>query len=152
MKNLLTSRVIEPLKAVMRQGLSRESMAFTLAGGFVIATFPVFGSTTLLCALFAAGFRLNQVVIQIANYIGYPFQFLLFIPLIRIGEELFGLPSVSIDPATVGAMIWDTPLLFVQTYGVAIGAASVVWLVLAVPAIWVLKQIILLLPGLRVSA
>ncbi len=128
----------------MKQGLSRQSLAMTLAIGFVIATFPVFGVTMVLCAVIAARMELNQVAIQVANYAGYPLQFLLFVPLIRLGESFLGLTPVSIDPSTIGSMIWQHPLVFMETYGLAVGGACVVWLMLAVPVIWLLHKLILL--------
>ncbi len=143
MRALITKRIVEPLQTAMKQGLTRQELALTLATGVVIATFPVFGVTMFLCMLVAARLELNQVVIQIANYAGYPLQFLLFIPLIRLGESLFGLESVSIDPGQVAGLLWQQPLQFLQTYGLAIGAACLVWLLLAIPVIWVLKKLVL---------
>ena len=143
LKTLIARRVLTPLHSLLKQGLSRQSLAMTLAIGVVVATFPVFGVTTLLCAVVAARMGLNQVAIQIANYAGYPLQFLLFVPLIRLGESVLGLPSVSVDPTVMGHMLWQHPLNFVETYGVAVGGACVVWVMLAVPVIWLLQKLIL---------
>lgn len=143
MKTLIARRVLSPLHSLLKQGLSRQSLAMTLAIGVVVATFPIFGVTTLLCAVVAARMGLNQVAIQIANYAGYPLQFLLFVPLIRLGESVLGLPTVSVDPTIMGDMLWQHPLNFIGTYGVAVGGACVVWLMLAVPVIWLLQKLIL---------
>ena len=135
MKALVKKRVIEPLKGVMQQGLTPPELIVTLVIGVTIATFPVLGVTTILCVLAASVLKLNQVAIQIANYVGYPLQFALFIPLVRLGEMVFDLPPVTINPAEAGALLWEQPLFFMQVYGRAIGSACLVWTAIAVPLI-----------------
>ncbi|CAM3719726.1 DUF2062 domain-containing protein [Parendozoicomonas haliclonae] len=152
MRALIKKRVFDPLQSVLKQGLSRNELALTLAMGVVLATFPVFGVTTLLCMLVAAGLRLNQVVIQVANYIGYPLQFVLFIPLIRAGENILGLPPVSIHPEKVFDLLWSQPMNFLELYGVAIAAACLFWIMIAIPVIFLLKHLLLLFIPARLDA
>lgn len=88
-------RVLEPLKAQLLQGVSPGKLALALALGVVVGVFPVLGSTTALCALAALALRLNQPAIQVANYLAYPLQLLLFIPFFQAGAALLGAPPVS---------------------------------------------------------
>ncbi len=88
-------RVLEPIKAQLVQGASPGRLALALALGLVVGVFPVLGSTTALCALAAMALRLNQPAIQVANYLAYPLQFLLFIPFFQAGAALFGAPPVT---------------------------------------------------------
>src|SRR3546814_7810456 len=59
--------LIDPVVAQLRQGITPERIALTLALASIISVFPILGSTTLLCALVAAWLRLNQPLIQLAN-------------------------------------------------------------------------------------
>ncbi|MTI14878.1 DUF2062 domain-containing protein [Sansalvadorimonas verongulae] len=143
MKTPISKRILSPVSALLQQGLGRQNLAMTLAIGFVVATFPIFGVTTFLCVIVAARMGLNQVAIQAANYAGYPLQFVLFVPLIRFGESVLGIPAVSVNPSVMGNMLWQHPLTFFQTYGLAVIGACVVWLMLAIPVIWLLQKLIL---------
>ena len=151
MKKLVKRSIVTPLQQTLRQGLTLHELAVTLIIGVIIATFPMFGVTTVLCALVASALNLNQVVIQIANYVGYPLQFALFIPLIRLGEMMFGLAPVTIDLSEAGLMLWDQPLHFVRIYGMAIGSACLIWTLIVLPFIVVLNKLMQLWLKVRKS-
>lgn len=138
MNSFVRERIVSPIKALLNQGLNPDSLALCLAIGFVLGLFPVFGVTTLLCALIAAALRLNQVAIQVANYCGYPLQFILFIPFIRLGEYLFGLERISVNPADIFMLAKSNFSLFIELYGLAIAATCAAWLVVAMPAVLLL--------------
>jgi len=91
----LRRKVLDPLKAQLLQGVSPGKLALALALGVVVGVFPVLGSTTALCALAAVALRLNQPAIQVANYLAYPLQLLLFIPFFQAGAALLGAPPVT---------------------------------------------------------
>jgi uncharacterized protein (DUF2062 family) len=125
-------RLVDPLVAQLRQGITPERIALTLALASVIGVLPVIGATTLLCALVAARLRLNQPLIQLANYLVYPLQLLLLLPFWRAGETLFGQPHLPIFSA--GALIarFDAgPLRFVADYGMTVLYGAVVWALIA---------------------
>ena len=88
MKALFQRRIIAPLSALLRQGITPRKIALSLACGVVVGVFPVMGSTTLLCAAAALLFRLNLPAVQIVNYFIYPLQLALILPFIRLGETL----------------------------------------------------------------
>ena len=73
----------------LKQGLSSERLAFSIALGITLGTFPVLGLTTVLCMLAAFAFRLNLPVIQFANYFVYPLQIVLLVPYYRLGGLVF---------------------------------------------------------------
>lgn len=118
MKEFFKQRLIEPLLGLLRQGLTPEKLALCVALGITLGTFPVLGSTTLLCTGAAFLFRLNLPAIQLINYFMYPVQLMLFIPFLRAGEFLFNerpadlsldviFTGLSTDLAgTVGALWW----------------------------------------------
>src|SRR5256885_328582 len=67
-------RIIAPILAQLRQGITPEKIALTLALGAALGIFPILGASTLLCAIAGIWLRLNQPVIQLTNYLVYPLQ------------------------------------------------------------------------------
>lgn len=118
----------------LRQGITPERLALTLALGCVLGVFPILGATTLLCALAALWLRLNQAVIQAINYVVYPVQVVLLIPFYRAGETLFGAEHVPIF--SIGALVerfQAGPLEFLRDYGMVGLYGIVVWALAALP-------------------
>jgi len=90
-------RIARPIVELLRQGVTPEEMALSLALGAALGVFPVLGTTTALCALVALLWRLNLPAIQIVNYFVYPLQIALLIPFFRAGEKLFGAPHLPLS-------------------------------------------------------
>jgi uncharacterized protein (DUF2062 family) len=124
-------RVVGPIVAQLRQGITPEKIALTIALGLVLGIFPILGSTTLLCGLAALWLRLNQPVIQLVNYFAYPLQLALIIPIYRAGELLFRQPptplSIPLMFERFSADFWQ----FLRDYGMIAVHGIVVWLLLA---------------------
>jgi uncharacterized protein (DUF2062 family) len=88
-QTLWRRKVVRPVVDLLRQGLTPEKLAFTIALGIALGVTPVLGSTMLLCSLAAFAFRLNLAAIQLVNWLVYPFQLALLIPFYRIGGWAF---------------------------------------------------------------
>jgi uncharacterized protein (DUF2062 family) len=127
-------RVLAPILDQLRQGTAPEQVALTLVLGFTLGIFPILGATTLLCAVAGVRLRLNQPLIQLANYLAYPVQLLLLIPFYRTGEWLFGQPPVPIFSVTdLVARFEAGPLQFLVDYGMVGLYGVVVWALTAPP-------------------
>jgi uncharacterized protein (DUF2062 family) len=85
-------RVAGPLVQLLRQGVTPEKLALSVALGAVVAVIPVLGVSTVACAALAVWLRLNMPAIQVVNYLMTPVQLLLIIPFLRFGERLTGAP------------------------------------------------------------
>src|SRR5689334_10020659 len=96
-------RVVVPILAQLRQGITPEKIALTIALGVVLGVFPVLGLSTLLCVAAGIALRLNHPVLQLVNYVAYPVQVLLLIPFYRAGERLFG--AAPVPMADVNALL-----------------------------------------------
>jgi len=124
-------RVVAPIVGQLRQGITPEKIALTIALGLVLGIFPILGSTTLLCGLAALWLRLNQPVIQLVNYFAYPLQLALIIPIYRAGEMLFRQAptplSISLMFERFSADFWQ----FLRDYGMIAVHGIVVWCLLA---------------------
>lgn len=143
-------RIARPVVELLRQGVTPEKMALSIALGVALGVFPVLGTTTALCALVAFVWRLNLPAIQIVNYFVYPLQIVLLIPFFRVGEKLFGaahLPlSVAQILAAVHASFWGA-IRFLWT---TIWHAAVAWCLIAPP--FVAMTYVVLVPLLRRAA
>ena len=124
-------RVVAPIVAQHKQGITPEKIALTIALGLVLGIFPILGSTTILCGLAAVLLRLNQPIIQLVNYFAYPLQLALIIPIYRLGETLFRKPHIPLSipllferfRADFGKFLADFAIIAVQ--------GIVVWCLLA---------------------
>lgn len=135
-------RLREVVRAQLRQGITPEQIALTLALGVVLGLFPILGTSTLLCALAGVALKLNQPVIQAVNFLVYPLQLLLLIPFYRAGEVLFRAEPVPIfSIAELLARFEAGPLRFLIDYGQVGAYGIVVWLLLAPPAAWLIHRI-----------
>jgi hypothetical protein len=79
---------------------------WTVALGFGLGTFPLLGVTTFMCAIVAKLARLKQGPIQLGNYAALPFQIILIIPFLRLGERLLGAERFTFD---MGALMRSMP-------------------------------------------
>lgn len=124
----------------LRQGISPQRLALTLALGFAIGCIPVIGIPTALCLLVALGLRLNMPAIQAANYAAMPFQLALIFPFVRLGGWLF---SSSLHPALNASMLGhQSPARLILASGSMAGQALGAWLVTAVPMVLLLTLVL----------
>lgn len=132
--SLFQRRIVAPVLAQLRQGITPEKIALTAALGAVLAVFPILGSTTLLCGLAAWWLRLNQPIIQLVNYLCYPLQFLLLLPFYRAGTW-FGAPQVALSIPELLARFEAGPMQFIADFGLVALGGIAAWLVAAPLAI-----------------
>lgn len=84
------ARSIERLSRWLKEGVSVETLALTVALGFVLGICPLFGVPTVLCGVAAVVLRLHFPALQLVNYLMYPLQILLVWPFAQLGKRLFG--------------------------------------------------------------
>jgi uncharacterized protein (DUF2062 family) len=104
-ESFLYRRLVRPILGLLRQGVTPEKIALSLALGAVLGVFPVLGSTTALCTLAAITLQLNLPAIQLVNFFVYPLQIALLIPFFRLGEKLFRAPHLPLSVPQIYAMI-----------------------------------------------
>jgi uncharacterized protein (DUF2062 family) len=109
----------------------------------------VIGATTLLGFAVGTAFRLNHPALQLANWLAYPLQLLMIIPLVRLGEWLAGAPPVTFSVAQVVASTSADPVGTFARYGMT-GLHGVLGWVAAVPIV-ILVLYRILLPALRAA-
>jgi uncharacterized protein (DUF2062 family) len=146
-EDLFHRRLVRPILDLLRQGVTPEKIALSLALGIALGVFPLLGSTTALCALAALVLRLNLTVIQLVNYFVYPLQIALLIPFFRLGERLFRAPHLPLSVPQIYAMMhanmWDA----MRSLWTTTWHAILVWCLLAPLLAAVVYAV--LLPALR---
>jgi len=99
----------------LRQGISPQRLALTLALGFAIGCIPVVGIPTMLCAMVALALRLNLPAIQAANYAAMPLQVALIVPFVRLGGRL--LASGQPPAMAAGTLLHGSPFKLIWASG-----------------------------------
>jgi uncharacterized protein (DUF2062 family) len=149
MRRFWTQRVAEPVMALLRQGLTPEGLALSLAFGLAAGLFPVIGATTALGFALGAVLRLNLPALQLANWLAYPLQLAAIIPLVRLGEWLAGATPVSFSIPHVVASVSTDPIGSLERYGMT-GLHGILGWIAVVPIV-VLVVYRVLLPALRAT-
>ncbi|MBN9658761.1 MAG: DUF2062 domain-containing protein [Acidobacteria bacterium] len=124
----LRRRALDPFVTLLKQGLSPEKLALTIALGITLGVTPVLGSTGLLCTLAALAFRLNLPAIQLVNWLVYPLQLALLVPLLRAGAHLFGRDSGDFSLSAILQLIRTDALRAIAVLWTATLHALLVWL------------------------
>lgn len=123
--------MIGPVVAQLKQGITPEKIALTIALGAMIGIFPILGATTLLCGIAAAWLGLNQPIIQLVNYLAYPVQLILLLPFYRAGETLFGRSHMPLSiPMLIERFRADVGRFFADFGIIGLGGIGV-WCLLA---------------------
>jgi len=136
--------------ALLRQGLSPEGIALSMAFGVAAGVFPVIGATTLLGLALGAAFRLNHPALQLANWVAYPLQVVMIAPLVRLGEWLAGAHPVSFSVQQVVSSFSADPIGTVGRFGLTGLHGILGWIAILPIVVLVLYRT--LLPVLREAA
>ena len=142
MRGFLHRRLVRPIVDLLTQGITPEKIALSIAFGLVLGVFPALGWTTLLCLLVAVWLKLNVPAMQLVNYLAYPLQLVLLVPLLRAGEFLFRAPKLTISLPQILAMIRADVWHAITALWVATMHAIVAWAVVAPLAIYLLYKIL----------
>ncbi len=113
---------------LLKQGITPEKIALTIALGSFIGVIPMLGTTTILCTFAALAFRLNIPAIQMVNAVVYPLQLILLIPFYRMGAWLFREDVSTISLNGVKALIQSGLLHAIQTLWWVTMHALVAWI------------------------
>jgi uncharacterized protein (DUF2062 family) len=132
----LYRKIIEPLLAFLKQGMSPQRLALCVALGVVVGNIPILGVSTILCTLIALLFRLNLPAIQLVQAIMAPTQVLLIIPFVRMGEWLLHAPRQPLSIKAASALMATGVVPAVRGLWDAIVHAGFAWLLVAPIAIY----------------
>lgn len=123
------SRLKSTFKSQLTQGLSPHGLALSFALGSTLGIMPLAWGSSLICVGLAALLKLNQAVVQGANYLVYPLQIVLFMPYMMGANQLFSSDSVPPDTFLLLAMVTENPSQFFQMFWQANLQALVLWFI-----------------------
>jgi uncharacterized protein (DUF2062 family) len=146
-EGFLYRRLARPILELLRQGITPEKIALSVALGAALGVFPAIGLSTTLCAIAALFLRLNLPAIQIANYFVYPVQIALLLPFFRMGEKLFRAPHLPISIEQIHAMIRADVWAAIRLLWMTTWHAIAVWCLIA--PVFVAATYAILAPALR---
>jgi uncharacterized protein (DUF2062 family) len=143
-------RTLDIVLAQLRQGVTADKIALTLAIGLILGLFPIFGTTSALCVLAALWLKLNQPIIQLVNWFAAPLQLPGIYLFARIGERLTRSPPVQFSITGLVQQFRASPLQFLQLFGMTGLRAVLAWLLIA-PVIAAVVFLVLLPPLRRLA-
>ncbi len=118
------------IKDLLSQGLTKRQVTLALVVGISIGCMPLVWGTSVLCMFLAYVLRLNQVLVQLANYLVYPLQILLFIPFLKAGGWLFVSSSGrDLQAGAAFSLLKSAPGQFFHQFWLLNLQALVVWLI-----------------------
>jgi uncharacterized protein (DUF2062 family) len=146
-KGFFHERMVRPILDLLRQGVTPEKIALSVALGAALGVIPALGLSTTLCAIAAIVFQLNLPAIQIVNYFMYPAQIALLVPFFRLGERLFRAPHFPISVSQIYAMFHASTWNAIKLLWTTIWHALMVWGMMA--PVFVGLLYVILTPVLR---
>ena len=141
MRAFFKRRLIEPILDLLRQGVTPDKIAMSLAFGLGFGIFPVLGVSTILCTLAAVVLRLNLPAIQLVNYLAAPIQLALIIPFVRLGEHLLRLAPQPLSISEGFRLMAQGVLHAIVVLKDAIVHAAVGWIVVGPLLIYALYRL-----------
>ena len=137
-------RVVIPVSNIRKQGISSETLAFSVSIGVIGGAFPVLGFASYICLLMTLVFKQNFIVVQVANWLVYPLQIILLVPLMKLGHSIFARGDLTITLHQVvvafqsGLMNGISEIGLISLYGI------IAWAALAVPCMFIFYALFLI--------
>ena len=138
----LRRRILAPLLALLRQGVSPSRLALSVSIGIVVGNIPILGVSTILCSLIALLFRLNLPAIQIVQAAMAPTQILLIIPFVRLGEWILRDPPQPLSIHASMQILARGARQAVQSLWSAMVHAGIAWILIAPFAIFLFHKLL----------
>ena len=126
--------MVTPVLAQLKQGVTPDKIALTLAVGTACSLLPFLGFTALLNLGVGLWLRLNQPILQTLNQVLGPLQLVLLLVYVRIGEKIWGAPEMPLSVTVLAKAFMDDPGAFLQRFGWTGVYAATAW-GLSVPVI-----------------
>jgi uncharacterized protein (DUF2062 family) len=130
----LKNRILIPFRLVPRQGLTPETLAFSITIGIIAGLFPVIGATTLVSVLLTLLFRQNLLIVQSVQWILGLLQLILIIPFMKLGAFLLNQNALKINMHQINMAFQPGFFSGIKTVGIFHLYAILTWTILAIPA------------------
>ena len=143
----MLGRLKSTLGKQLTQGLGVRACQRAIGMALTVGVFPIMGFATPVNTLAGLVFRLNQPVVQAANFSTAPLKLALIYPFLRLGEWVFRAEPLTLSLIELTERFAADWLGMLQEFGWSFLHAAVGWLV-CVPLLyfcffWLSKPIIL---------
>jgi uncharacterized protein (DUF2062 family) len=128
-RSAIYRKLVQPFIDLLKQGVTPEKIALTVALGIMLGVTPVIGSTTMLCTLAAVSLRLNLPAILLVNGAVYPLQLMLLIPFLRAGAWMFHAAGPRLTIVEIFNLIRANVWHATTTLWIATMHALVIWMI-----------------------
>jgi len=140
-------RIVDPVIAVVTQGVAPDRIAFTLALGSWLSMFPFLGFTSLLNFAVGFRFRLNQPILQALNHLLGPVHLIMVIVYVRVGEAIWGAERIPFSiPILIDTFRHQPFLDFLHRFGWAGVHALTAWIIsmplIVLPLNFILRPVV----------
>ncbi len=136
-------KVSIPLAQIRKEGFSSEKLALSVSIGIIGGTFPIIGLASFVCLLLTIIFKQNLVIVQLTNYLVYPLQIVLLLPLLRIGNSVLASNHIALTLDQVVLAFKIGILHGINELGIILLYGALAWVVVAGPALLILYIIFL---------
>jgi uncharacterized protein (DUF2062 family) len=126
--------LVAPVRAQLRQGITPDRIALTVAVSTACSLLPFLGFTSLLNLGVGVWLRLNQPIMQTLNQLLGPVQLVLVVIYVRLGEKLWQAPAMPLSIPLLVQSFKADPRAFLQRFGWTGVHAASAWM-LSVPLI-----------------
>ncbi len=123
--------VIDPVIAQLTRGITPHKLGWTIAAAFTLGIFPIMGTTSLICFIFGAAFKLNQPVLHTFKTLAYPLHLGLILVFIRLGQRLHGVPLLTLSIPQMLTRFQADPMQFARDFGLAAWHGITAWMLVA---------------------
>jgi len=117
LKRFWRERVLTLIIGQLKQGITPQKVAFTVALGFNLGIFPIIGASTVLCLAAGFWFRLNQPLMLLINSVTIPLQPPLVLVFVRLGESILHAPHITFSIPELFRKFSASPAKFMQEFG-----------------------------------
>jgi uncharacterized protein (DUF2062 family) len=136
-------KVSLPLAQIRKEGFSSEKLALSVSIGIIGGTFPIIGLASFVCLILTLLFKQNLVIVQVTNYMVYPLQIVLLLPLLRIGNSVLASNHIVLTLHQVVLAFQIGVLHGINELGSILLYGALAWVVVAAPALLILYIIFL---------
>lgn len=135
--------VLFPLMQIRKEGFPSEKLALSVSIGIIGGTFPIIGLASLVCLIPTILFKQNLIIVQVTNYLVYPLQIALLLPLLRIGNSVIASNHIALTLSEVVLAFKIGIFHGINEIGIILLYGALAWVVIAVPALLILYIIFL---------
>ena len=130
----LKNKILIPFRLIPKEGLTAESLAFSVTIGIIAGIFPVIGTTTIISILLTLIFRQNILIVQSVQWLLGLAQIILIIPFMKFGAFILNQNAIPINIHQINLAFQPGFLYGIRTIGVFHLYAILTWIILAIPA------------------